>query len=77
LLERLRARRILTALTADNGGLFTARDADLRESHVVVPWRCVAAIDPRHTRQALERLRRVLEAEVAASMALSLSSGAA
>jgi nicotinamidase-related amidase len=78
LLEHLRAHTlILTGLTADNCVLFTASDAYLRDYHLIVPEDCVAAIDPRHTHQALEHMRRVLKADVAASTALSLASRAA
>jgi nicotinamidase-related amidase len=78
LLEHLRAHTlILTGLTADNCVLFTASDAYLRDYHLIIPEDCVAAIDPRHTRQALEHMRRVLKAEVVASTALSLASRAA
>jgi nicotinamidase-related amidase len=78
LLEHLRTHTlILTGLTADNCVLFTASDAYLRDYHLIVPEDCVAAIDPRHTHQALEHMRRVLKADVAASTALSLASRAA
>jgi nicotinamidase-related amidase len=78
LLAYLRARTlILTGLTADNCVLFTASDAYLRDFHVIVPPDCVASIDARHTRQALDHMRRVLEADLTASTALCLSGGAA
>jgi nicotinamidase-related amidase len=77
LLEYLRARTvILTGLTADNCVLFTASDAYLRDFHLVVPPDCVASIEPAHTRQALEHMRRVLKAEVTPSTALDLSRAA-
>jgi hypothetical protein len=44
---------------------------------VIVPSDCVAAIDPRHTRQALDHMHRVLKADVTTSTALSLSTLAA
>jgi nicotinamidase-related amidase len=73
LLTYLRARTlIVTGLTADNCVLFTASDAYLRDFHLVVPEDCVAAIDPRHTRQALEHMHRVLKADLTPSAALSL-----
>jgi nicotinamidase-related amidase len=73
LLTYLHARTlILTGLTADNCVLFTASDAYLRDFQLVVPDDCVAAIDPRHTRQALEHMRRVLKADLTPSTALSL-----
>jgi nicotinamidase-related amidase len=56
--------------------LFTASDAYLRDFHLVVPEDCVASIDPRHTRQALDHMRRVLEADVTPSTALSLPAAA-
>jgi nicotinamidase-related amidase len=78
LLVHLRAHTlILTGLTTDNCVLFTASDAYLRDYHLIVPEDCVAAIDPRHTREALEHMRRVLKAEVTASTALSLATRAA
>ena len=77
LLTYLRARTlILTGLTADNCVLFTASDAYLRDFHLVVPADCVAAIDPRHTRQALEHMRRVLKADITSSTALALTAAA-
>jgi nicotinamidase-related amidase len=78
LLEYLRARTlILTGLTADNCVLFTASDAYLRDYHLIVPDDCVASIDPRHTRQALAHMQRVLKAEVVPSATLSLDGKAA
>ena len=78
LLAYLRARTlILTGLTADNCVLFTASDAYLRDFDVIVPPDCVASIDPRHTRQALDHMHRVLKAELTDSTALSLSTRAA
>jgi nicotinamidase-related amidase len=77
LLTYLRAQTlILTGLTADNCVLFTASDAYLRDFHLVVPRDCVAAVDPRHTRVALEHMRRVLKAELTPSTALSLAAAA-
>jgi len=78
LLAYLKARTlILTGLTADNCVFFTASDAYLRDYHVIVPSDCVASIDPRHTRQALDHMHRVLKADVTTSTALSLSTLAA
>jgi nicotinamidase-related amidase len=77
LLEYLRARTlILTGLTADNCVLFTASDAYLRDYQLVVPPDCVASIEPAHTRQALEHMRRVLKADLTPSTALDLSRAA-
>ena len=77
LLRHLRADTvILTGLTADNCVLFTASDAYLREFHLVVPPDCVASIEPQHTSQALEHMRRVLKAEITPSTALDLSRAA-
>jgi nicotinamidase-related amidase len=77
LLTYLRARTlILTGLTADNCVLFTASDAYLRDFHLVVPADCVAAIDPHHTRQALEHMRRVLKADITSSTGLPLKAAA-
>jgi nicotinamidase-related amidase len=78
LLAYLRTRTlILTGLTADNCVLFTASDAYLRDFNVIVPPDCVASIDPRHTRQALDHMHRVLKATLTASAALDLPSRAA
>ena len=63
--------------TAADCVLFTASDAYLRDFHLIVPDECVASIDPRHTRQALAHMHRVLKAEVASSTTLSLSGQAA
>jgi len=77
LLEYLGARTlILTGLTADNCVLFTASDAYVREYHLVIPPDCVASIQPEHTRQALEHMRRILKAELTPSTALDLSRAA-
>ena len=77
LLEYLRARTlILTGLTADNCVFFTASDAYLRDFQLVVPPDCVASIEPAHTRQALEHMRRVLKADLTPSTALDLSRAA-
>jgi nicotinamidase-related amidase len=77
LLKYLRTRTlILTGLTADNCVLFTASDAYLRDFRLVVPADCVAAIDPRHTRQALDHMQRVLKADIQPSTGLSLKQAA-
>jgi nicotinamidase-related amidase len=77
LLAYLGARTlILTGLTADNCVLFTASDAYLRDFHLVVPGDCVAAIEPRHTAQALDHMRRVLKADVTPSTSLSVQRAA-
>jgi nicotinamidase-related amidase len=68
---------ILTGLTADNCVLFTASDGYLRDYHLIVPDDCVASIDPRHTRDALAHMQRVLKAEVTPSTTLSLRGKAA
>lgn len=77
LLAYLKARTlVITGLTADNCVLFTASDAYLRDFHLVVPPDCVTSIEPAHTRQALEHMRRVLKAELTPSAALELSRAA-
>ena len=77
LLKYLRTRTlILTGLTADNCVLFTASDAYLRDFHLVVPADCVASIDPEHTRQALDHMRRVLKADITPSTTLSMKKAA-
>ena len=77
LLKYLRTRTlILTGLTADNCVLFTASDAYLRDFHLVVPADCVASIDPEHTRQALDHMRRVLKADITPSTTLSMTQAA-
>ena len=77
LLDYLKARTlIVTGLTADNCVVFTASDAYLRDFHLVVAPDCVASIEPAHTREALEHMRRVLKAELTPSTALDLSRAA-
>jgi nicotinamidase-related amidase len=64
---------ILVGLTTDNCVLFTASDAYLRDFHLHVPRDCVAAIEARQGRQALQHLERVLRADTRPSGQLDLA----
>ena len=58
---------IVTGVTTDICVLFTANDAYMRGFDLVVPRDCVAAVETKHTRQAMEFIRRVLKADTASS----------
>jgi len=64
---------ILTGIATDRCVLFTASDAYLRDYQIVVPSDCVASNDPRQNRQALELMRRVLQADIRPSTRLNLA----
>jgi nicotinamidase-related amidase len=73
LLEYLQAKTlILTGLTGDNCVLFTAHDAYLRDFHLIVPSDCVASVDPKDNRQALQQMQRLLKADIRPSTKLKL-----
>ena len=77
LLRYLKTRTlVIGGFTADRCVLFTASDAYLRDFHLVVPADCVASIDPGHTRQALDHMRRVLKADITPSPELSVKQAA-
>jgi nicotinamidase-related amidase len=64
---------ILAGLTADSCVLFTAADAFLRDFRIVVPRDCVASIDPQEKTRALQRMAKLLDADVRASSRLVLA----
>jgi nicotinamidase-related amidase len=63
---------ILTGLTGNSCVLFTASDAYMRDFHLVVPADCVASIEPRDNRRALEHMRTTLHADVRSSRSIDL-----
>jgi nicotinamidase-related amidase len=74
LLDYLGVRMLLrTGLTGDNGVLFTAADAFLRDFHLVVAADCVVSIDPDDDRHGLEHLRKVLDVDVRLSSELDVA----
>ena len=73
LLRYLEARTlILCGLTADNCALFTAVDAHMRDYDLIIPSDCVASQSPGRNTQALDLIRRVLDAEITTSRNLDL-----
>ena len=64
---------ILAGLTAESCVLFTAADAFLRDFRIVVPRDCVASIDPQEKTRALQRMAKLLDADVRASPRLALA----
>jgi nicotinamidase-related amidase len=65
LLEYLGVKTVIvTGLTTDRCVLFTASDAFVRDLNLVVPKDCCAADSPEHHDQAMEMMRRVLEADI-------------
>ena len=73
LLRYLEARTlILCGLTADNCVLFTAVDAHMRDYDLIIPSDCVASQSPGRNTQALDLIRRVLDAEITTSRNLDL-----
>lgn len=68
LLRDLKTKTLLvTGVTTDICVLFTANDAYMRGFDLVVPRDCVAAVEPKHTRQAMEFIKRVLKADTVPS----------
>jgi nicotinamidase-related amidase len=55
---------ILTGLSTDGCVVFTASDAFVRDLNLVVAKDCCAADSPEHHDQAMEMMRRVLEADI-------------
>jgi nicotinamidase-related amidase len=60
-------RLVLTGIAADSCVLMTACDAKVRQFEVAVPCDCVASADARNTRQALDLMSRVTQADVRGS----------
>ena len=68
LLRELKARTlVITGITTDICILFSANDAYMRGYELLVPRDCVAAVEPKHTRQAMEFIERVLKADTRTS----------
>jgi nicotinamidase-related amidase len=65
-------RLILTGISADACVLATAMDAHLRDFEIHVPSDCVASIQRRENRNALDYMRRVLDARTAPAARLDL-----
>lgn len=77
ILEHLGAKKlILTGVSTDICILFTANDAYMRDYQLVIPKDCVAAVKPTHQRNALDYLKRVLEAEVCLSAEIDFTENA-
>ncbi len=64
---------ILTGLTGNSCVLFTAADALMRDFHLLVPADCVASIEARDNRRALEHMRTTLQADVRSSRSLAVA----
>lgn len=68
LLEQLGTRiLILAGFAGDKCILFTANDAYLREFKLIIPADCIASNSEEDNQQALDLMRRVLKADIAAS----------
>lgn len=61
---------ILAGLTGNSCVLFTAADAYMRDLHLVVPADCVASIEVKDNRRALEHMRKTLRADVRSSRSI-------
>jgi nicotinamidase-related amidase len=73
LLDYLGARTlILTGLTGDICVLFTAHDAYMRDFNLVVPADCVASADPEENLYTLEKMERLLDADIRPSTEIDL-----
>jgi nicotinamidase-related amidase len=64
---------ILVGMSADACVLFTANDAYVRDYTLYVPQDCVVAALPTYTKDALAYMKRVLKANITASMELDLA----
>jgi nicotinamidase-related amidase len=65
LLEHLQCKTlILTGVTTDICILFTANDAYMRDFDLIIPSDCVAAVETKENKHALEQLKRVVKADV-------------
>ena len=65
LLEHLQCKTlILTGVTTDICILFTANDAYMRDFDLIIPSDCVAAVETKENKHALEHLKRVVKADV-------------
>jgi nicotinamidase-related amidase len=63
---------ILTGLTGDICVLFTAHDAYMRDFNLVIPADCVASNDPEENRYTLEKMERLMDADIRPSHELDL-----
>lgn len=71
LLDELGVRRlVISGIAADNCVPFTASDAYVRQYRIWVPGDCVVSLDDRDRRRSLAHMRRVLKADVRASLNL-------
>jgi nicotinamidase-related amidase len=74
LLESLKVRRlILTGIAGDNCVLFTAHDAHMRDYRLFIASDCVVSNTPEQNEEALDQMKRVLNAVVAPSTAMRFS----
>ena len=55
---------ILTGLTGDICVLFTAHDAYMRDFNLVIPADCVASSDPEENAYTLEKMERLMDADI-------------
>lgn len=55
---------ILTGLTGDICVLFTAHDAYMRDFNLVIPADCVASRDPEENKYTLEKMERLMDADI-------------
>ncbi len=73
LLEYLGVRLLIIAgMATEMCVLFTAHDAFMRDYYLFVPGDCVASETPERASQALEQMRRVLEADISPSDKLDI-----
>ena len=63
---------ILTGLTTDICVLFTAHDAYMRDFRLFIPWDCVAAQNQHVSETTLDYMKRVLKADIRASLEIPL-----
>jgi nicotinamidase-related amidase len=63
---------ILTGLTGDICVLFTAHDAYMRDFNLVIPADCVASNDPSENQYTLDKMERLLDADIRPSTELDL-----
>lgn len=74
LLEHLHCKTlILTGVTTDICILFTANDAYMRDFDLIIPSDCVAAVENKENKHALEHIQRVLKADVRPSDKINFS----
>jgi nicotinamidase-related amidase len=73
LLAYLGARTlILAGIAGNNGILFSANDAYMRDFHLIVPPDCVVSNTDDENRHALEQMQKVLKADITPSESLDL-----